>query len=237
MSFSNNRFEKVYILVIIYNMRDIKDIIANNLSTLRKKNNLTQSQLAEKLNYSDNAVSRWEHGEVTPSIETLEQISEVFNVPLRALIEDNAVKQAEVSDRKQLINTLAIMLISVSLLWLVATIIFVCTKIISGIYFWQIFCWIVPIASLIMYPFHKYWGRHIYKFVIFSITLWSLLACIYIQFHTLNSWLWLIFIIGAPIEIALAIWAFIKPKPKVPKKKQKTINPNDTNNTQEKTAE
>ena len=220
-------------------MNDIKEIIARNLSTLRKKNNLTQGQLAEKLNYSDNAVSRWEHGEVTPSIETLEQISEVFNVPLRALIEDNAVKQAEISDRKQLINTLAIMLISVSLLWLVATIIFVCTKIISGVYFWQIFCWIVPIASIIMYPFHKYWGRHIYKFVIFSITLWSLLACIYIQFYTLNSWLWLIFIIGAPIEIALAIWAFIKPKPKAPKrkKKQKNIDQTDTNNTQEKTAD
>ena len=211
-------------------MSDIKNIIAKNLTTLRKKNNLTQGQLAEKLNYSDNAVSRWEHGEVTPSIETLQQISEIFNVPLRALIEDDAVKVAETSDRKQLINTLAIMLISVSLLWLAATIVFVCTKIISGIYFWQIFCWTIPIASLIMYPFHKYWGRHIYKFVIFSVTLWALLACIYIQFYHLNSWLWLIFIIGAPIQIALAIWAFVKPKPKNPKKKKEKKNTEEIEN-------
>ncbi|MGN0961716.1 MAG: helix-turn-helix domain-containing protein, partial [Christensenellales bacterium] len=42
-------------------MKDIKQIIANNLITLRKKNNLTQNELAEKINYSDNAISRWEH--------------------------------------------------------------------------------------------------------------------------------------------------------------------------------
>lgn len=201
-------------------MSNIKEIISKNLSTLRKKNNLTQNELAQKLNYSDNAVSRWEHGEVTPSIETLEQISEVFNVPLRSLIEDNAIKESEISDRRKLVNTLAIILISVSLLWLLATILFVSTKIIADIYFWQIFCWTIPIATIIMYPFHKYWGRHIYKFVIFTITLWTLLAAIYIQFWQVNQWMWLIFIIGAPIQIALAIWAFIKPKPKHPRKKK-----------------
>ena len=49
-------------------MNDIKHVIAKNLITLRKKNGLTQNELAQKLNYSDNAISRWEHAEVTPSI-------------------------------------------------------------------------------------------------------------------------------------------------------------------------
>ena len=43
-------------------MSDIKDIVAKNIIDLRKKNGLTQNELAEKLNYSDNAVSRWERG-------------------------------------------------------------------------------------------------------------------------------------------------------------------------------
>ena len=63
-------------------MADIKQIIAKNIIDLRKKNKMTQNELAEKLNYSDNAVSRWERAEVTPSVETIEQIAEVFNVPI-----------------------------------------------------------------------------------------------------------------------------------------------------------
>lgn len=201
-------------------MKDIKQTIANNLIALRKKNNLTQNELAEKINYSDNAISRWEHAEVTPSIETLQQIADVFNVPLTSLIEDNAVKTAEKNDRVQMVNKLAIILISVSLVWLLATIIFVCAQLIFDYTFWKIFLWSIPTVSLVMYPFHKYWGRHYYKFTILSVFLWTLLVAIYVQFYYLTHWLWLIFIIGVPIQIALAIWAFVKPKPKVPKKKK-----------------
>ncbi len=40
----------------------LKNTIAKNLSAYRKKAGLTQSQLAELLNYSDKAVSKWERG-------------------------------------------------------------------------------------------------------------------------------------------------------------------------------
>ena len=208
-------------------MEDIKKIIANNLIKLRKKHDLTQNQLAEKINYSDNAISRWERGEVTPSIETLQQIANIFDIPLRSLIEDNAVKESALSDRKKLINQLAIILISVSLVWLGATVIFTVNAIALNIFFWQIFCWSVPIVALIMIPFNTYWGGHIYKFVLLSIFTWSLLACIYIQFYFINTWFWFIFVIGIPIQIALAIWAFVKPKPR-----KRKINPLNSENSE-----
>ena len=66
-------------------MKDIKQIIADNLVSLRKQNKLTQNELAEKLNYSDNTISRWEKAEITPSVETLVQISEIYNIPLESL--------------------------------------------------------------------------------------------------------------------------------------------------------
>lgn len=208
-------------------MEDIKKIIANNLINLRKKHDLTQNQLAEKINYSDNAISRWERGEVTPSIETLQQISMIFNVPLRSLIEDNALKESVLSDRKKLVNQLAIILISVSIVWLFATCIFAVNAIVLNIFFWQIFCWAVPIVALIMIPFNTYWGGHLYKYVLLSIFTWSLLACIYIQFYYINTWFWVIFVIGVPIQIALSIWAFIKPKPK--KKRYSPLNIDNIN--------
>ena len=205
-------------------MDDIKNIIAKNLISLRKKSNMTQNELAGKLNYSDNAVSRWEHAEVTPSIETLQQIAIVFNVPLSSLIADNAERQVEMSDKRQLVNKLAITLISAALVWFVATIIFVCAQLIWDYTFWQIFVWSLPIISLVMLPFHKYWGRHIYKFITLTVFLWTLLGSIFLQFYHLTHWLWMIFILGVPIEIALSIWAFIKPKPAKPKRNKNTAS-------------
>lgn len=208
-------------------MNDIKQIIAKNLISLRKKNRLTQNELAEKLNYSDNAVSRWEHAEVTPSIETLEQIAHIYNVPLTSLIEDNAVKTAQINDKRQLINKLAGILITASIVWFVATITFVMARLIWDYTFWQIYIWSMPIVSLVMMPFHHYWGRHIYKYTILTIFVWTLLLAIFIQCFKLSSWMWIIFILGIPIQIGLSIWAFVKPKPTKQKKhKEKKEKPN-----------
>lgn len=191
-------------------MTEIKDIIAKNLISLRKKNNLTQGELAQKINYSDNAISRWERGEVTPSIETLDQIAKVFNVSLSSLVEDDAKGVSIEKDKKQIINKLAVILILFSAVWLIAIIGFVYAKIIFNTYAWMIFVWAVPISCLVLLPFNEYWGKYIYKFVIWSVFQWSILASIYLQCIEYNFWL--IFTIGAPIQVALCIWAFIKPK-------------------------
>ncbi len=193
-------------------MADIKQIIANNLIALRRKNNLTQNDLAEKLKYSDNAISRWERAEVTPSVETLQQICEVFNISIAKLLEEDAVKTATMSEKVQIINKLAVTLLFVSLIWFVATIVFVYGKLIFELNFWQIFLWAIPCSCLIMLPFNEYWGKYIYKFVILSVFQWSLITAIYLQFYQYNFWL--VFFVGIPVQVALTIWSFIKPKHK-----------------------
>ncbi|MBO5059715.1 MAG: helix-turn-helix domain-containing protein [Clostridia bacterium] len=56
--------------------------LGNTIAKLRKKNNLTQWQLAEKLNVSDKAVSKWENGGGYPEISMLPLLSEVFGVSI-----------------------------------------------------------------------------------------------------------------------------------------------------------
>ncbi len=212
-------------------MNDIKQVIAKNLISLRKKHKFTQNELAEKLNYSDNAISRWEHAEVTPSIETLEQIAKIYNVSLSSLIEDNAIRTAELNDKRALVNKLAGVLISASMVWLIATISFVVARLVWSYTLWQIYIWSIPIVSLVMMPFHHYWGRHIYKFTILTIFVWTLLLAIYVQFYKFSPWMWVIFLLGIPVEIGLAIWAFVKPKqPKPRKHKTKTEQSKIENN-------
>ena len=127
-----------------------------------------------------------------------------------SLIEDNAKAVSTTRDKKQVLNKLAVILIFFSLVWLIATIVFVYAKILFGTNLWTIFVWAVPASCLVLLPFNEYWGKYIYKFVILSVFEWSVLACIYLQFLQYN--MWLTFIIGIPIQVALCIWAFIKPK-------------------------
>ena len=66
-------------------MEDIKLIIAQNIVSLRKKHDLTQAELAEKLNYSDKAVSRWEHGDTLPDINVLYQLCDFYGIDMNTL--------------------------------------------------------------------------------------------------------------------------------------------------------
>ncbi len=53
--------------------------ISNSIRLHRNKSGLTQKQLAEKLNVTPQAVSRWEKGIVEPDISTLKQMAEIFD--------------------------------------------------------------------------------------------------------------------------------------------------------------
>ena len=61
----------------INNEQNVRSIIASNLTKYRKNLGLTQLELAEKLNYSDKTLSKWERGESIPDIVTLKQLASI----------------------------------------------------------------------------------------------------------------------------------------------------------------
>ncbi|ELC8426421.1 TPA: RstR family transcriptional repressor [Clostridium perfringens] len=63
--------------------------IGNNIKSIRKKNKLTQKDLADKLNKSVRMVQKYENGEVTPNIDVLKKISKILNVSLDSLLDTN----------------------------------------------------------------------------------------------------------------------------------------------------
>ena len=67
-------------------MDDLKVIISENITQLRKEHGLTQADLAEKLNYSDKAVSKWERAESLPDITVLKAMADLFNVKVDYLL-------------------------------------------------------------------------------------------------------------------------------------------------------
>lgn len=66
---------------------------SEKLLTLRKANDMTQEQLAEKLDVSRQSVSKWESGQATPELEKIVAMSSVFNVTT-----DYLLKSSEIDD-------------------------------------------------------------------------------------------------------------------------------------------
>ena len=66
-------------------MKNLNEVISSNIVKYRKESGLTQLELAEKLNYSDKAVSKWERGDGLPDIEVLMRMSEIFGVTVNEL--------------------------------------------------------------------------------------------------------------------------------------------------------
>ena len=69
----------------------LKYQIGANIALQRKKAGLTQAGLAEKLNYSDKAVSKWERAEAYPDTENLIVISEMFSVTIDDLLKSENI--------------------------------------------------------------------------------------------------------------------------------------------------
>lgn len=110
-------------------MDDLRKIIASNIVALRRSGKLTQGELAEKLNYSDKAVSKWERAESMPDIAVLKQIADMFGVTVDYLLSEQH-SASQIVMKKELThsvkrNRVIISMLSASLVWLIATIVFV----------------------------------------------------------------------------------------------------------------
>lgn len=189
-------------------MVELKQIVAKNIAELRREAGMTQLQLAEKLNYSDKAVSKWESGASIPDVGVLLEIAKLFGVTVDYMLSEDhkipvrAVVNGTVKGRKHLIITL----MSVMLVWLIATAVFVVLNIVGVPRLtWLSFVWAAPISAILLIVFNSIWGKTRMNYLFISLLVWSLLASIYMSLLPLN--LWLIFVIGIPGQTIICLWA------------------------------
>lgn len=109
---------------------ELRPIVARNIAACRKQAGMTQAELAEKLNYSDKTISKWERAEGLPDLVVSQNIAELFGVPLDALLRDDTPKPVDDAQSARQLNARRrmILLMSVSLCWLVATIAYFALK-------------------------------------------------------------------------------------------------------------
>ena len=71
-----------------------KDNFSETIYKLRKKNNLTQSELGKLVGVSNRAVSKWESGISVPSIETMGRLCKVLRVSADRMFADAGYPEA-----------------------------------------------------------------------------------------------------------------------------------------------
>lgn len=216
-----------------------RDIISKNILTLRKKNKMTQADLAEKLNYSDKAISKWERGESLPDAEMLYNIAELFNVEIGYLFEehlDDRAKEEKDKEEKELarreLKTKLIFAIALassifSILGVVAIGIFLSIGIPSYMVVIMYILSAIPSMLLIIEIFTGI--RPLFN-VVLSVTLWSWANSLHAIF-SINSggtrgFVW-IYAIAVVLQTAIIVYPRLLRGVRNPKKKRIDKSEND----------
>ena len=208
--------------------KDVNATIGNNLQKLRKNMKLTQMEIAEKFNYSDKSISKWEKGESLPSVEVLYELASFYGVTLDDLTRENAelenkeTKPEEKQKKKDKIKTprmfptrLIITLLSVGAVWLISTALFVVLKLCLDVNYYMSFMWAGIASCVVLIVFNSIWGKMRYLFIILTILLWLLLASIQIQIYIPTKInIWPVYFLGIPLQILIILWGALIKKPK-----------------------
>lgn len=189
-------------------MENLNLVIAKNICEYRKKCNLTQSELANLLNFSDKSVSKWERGESIPDINVLMEMCKIFGININDLTsEHKSYKLTSFLKR----NRILIPIISAGLVWLVATIIFVVLLLFAPNVSkkWLCFIFAIPLSSIILLIFSWIWGKRWMRLLFESIITWTTLLCICLS---VSKNVWYLMLIGIPVQVLAVLWYFMRRK-------------------------
>ena len=187
-------------------------IIAENLVYYRKKAQLTQSELAEKINYSDKSVSKWERAEGVPDIYILDQLADLYGLTVNDFL--TTKKKQRIA--KMFVSKLLITLLSVGLVWFISTFAFsVLTLFVPELNnYWQIwllFIYAIPVTSIILIIFNKIYFKRILNVFPVSLLCWSIALSLHLTFTDIKN-ITVLYIIVIPLQVLVIFFYLLQLK-------------------------
>lgn len=201
------------------NDEKLKKQIGTNIASYRKRLGLTQAGLAEKLNYSDKAVSKWERGESAPDVLTLWQLAELFDVTVNDLLADpnalpensgaaqRVMEKAVEKTLKRKADKRIILGLSSILVWFVALFLFVILSTFNIPYTWLAFLYAIPADAIVMLSLRSAWRDFRWNQALISVIMWGCILSLYMTLLVLvHVNMWKLFLLGIPGQIAIFLW-------------------------------
>ena len=198
------------------NDEKLKKQLGANIAAYRKSLGLTQAGLAEKLNYSDKAVSKWERAESVPDVLTLAQLAELFGVTVNDLLVDpdelpedtgkveQVMSAAVERAMKRKANKRIILSLSSLLVWFVALLLFVIFSTLDIPKSWITFIYALPADAIVRLSLRSAWKDFRYNQWLTATIMWGTLLSVFMTlllFFDFNAWK--IFLLGIPGQLAV----------------------------------
>ena len=213
------------------NDEKLKNQLGANIASFRKRNGMTQAVLAERINFSDKAVSKWERGESIPDILTLIELAKVFDVTVDDLLKDHNALPENVGKVEQVMGMavektlkrkadkrIIAQLCSI-LVWFVALLTFVICASFGVWESWLAFVFAVPVNCIVLLSLRSAWRDYRSNKWLISGIVWGCLACVYTCLWVFAGLhLWMIFLLGIPGQAAVILWFRMFRKPAVEEK-------------------
>ena len=190
------------------NTNNVQETLINNLISLRKSSGLTQIELGSKINYSDKTISKWEKGDSCPNIEAICKIANFYEITVDELLSEglnNDQRAATVKQRKY--SKLIISLLAVIAVWFIASMTFVSGFLKNSPSPWLIFIYALPVTALVVLVFNSMWGNRRFNYLIISCMVWAVLTSVFLSMLHDASVMWIIYLIGIPIQLAIILWS------------------------------
>ena len=210
------------------NNEELKTVVGGNLARLRKDRGLTQAELAERINYSDKAVSKWERGESLPDVLTLLSLARELGTDLNTLTgcvpepaavpepapEPEALPPEQPSEMpgvgkrsRYRADKGVILKLSSILVWVVALFLYMVLDAFAVKNLWVLFVMAVPVNAIVLLSLRSAWRMYGWNRILISVILWGSLLTIY-----LLLWLgfavnvWRILPMGLLGQAAILLW-------------------------------
>ena len=198
----------------------LKYRIGGNITAYRKRSGLTQAGLAERLNYSDKAISKWERGESIPDVLTIMQLAEQFDIPVSELLADpnelpagpptkleKAMTQVSEKALKRKADKGIILWLSSTLVWFVALLVFVVISSFDLPYSWIAFFYAIPVNAIVLLSLRSAWHDFRWNRTLISIIMWGFLVSIHLSLLVFLKFnMWKMYLLGLPGEFAIFLW-------------------------------
>ncbi|MBE6985927.1 MAG: helix-turn-helix domain-containing protein [Ruminococcaceae bacterium] len=197
----------------------LKNRIGVNISSYRKQIGWTQAELAEKLNYSDKAVSKWERGESIPDVLILANLAEQMGITVNDLLADPDALPEQTGAVQQVMGLVVektlkrkadkniILGLSSILVWFVALFAYVLLSTLEVSKSWLAFFYAIPADAIVMLSLRSAWRDFRWNRILISTIMWGSILSIYMTVLVLCGFnAWKIFLLGIPGQAAILLW-------------------------------
>ena len=202
------------------NNEELKIRVGANIARLRKSRGLTQAELAERINYSDKAVSKWERAESLPDVLTLICLAEQLGTDMNTLTglqpanpepvsipEPASVPEQPPVKKKPTADRGVIQKLSSILVWVVALFLYMVLDEFGVKNLWLLFVVAIPANAIVLLSLRSAWKLYGMNRFLISVIMWGFLLVIYLLLLlTAKVNVWKILPMGLLGQAAIILW-------------------------------